>query len=580
MKDSSTYWSKVALALAVIALLAPQGTALAAQPRADKIDELMTAYHQLGRFNGAVLVAENGKVIYKKGLGLANMEWNLPNEPDTKFRLGSITKQFTATLIMQLVEQGKVKLDEKVSTYLPEYRKDTGGKVTVHQLLNHTSGIPSYTSQPGFFENTSRDPYTVVEFVKQHASGDLEFEPGAKFSYNNSGYFLLGAIIEKVTGKSYEQALKENILDPAGMKNTGYDHWGTVIKKRASGYTKDPDGYKNAAYLDMSLPYAAGSLYSTVEDLYLWDQALYGDKLLSAKSRELMFTPNLENYGYGWVITKAPVGDGKETVASISHGGGINGFSTLITRLVDSKHLIVLLDNTSQGGHQGGITANITNILYDKPYTLPKPSIAEAMLKTILERDLESAIKQYRDLKAKDATAYDFGEGELNMLGYQLLGTQKTREAIEVFKLNVEAYPQGANTYDSLAEAYMVNGDKALAIENYKKSLQLNPQNAGAKDKIKQLESPEVKVATAVYDAYVGEYELAPGFVLAITKEGEKLMAQATGQPKVEIFPESETKFVLRVVDAQITFVKDEGGRVTGLILHQGGRDVPGKKVK
>ena len=579
MKDHSRYRSKATLALAVIALLAQQGTALA-QSKADKIDELMTAYHQHGRFNGAVLVAENGKVVYKKGLGLANMEWNIPNEPDTKFRLGSITKQFTATLIMQLVEQGRVKLDEKVSTYLPDYRKDTGGKVTIHQLLNHTSGIPSYTSQPGFFANTSRDPYTVEAFVKQHASGDLEFEPGSKFSYNNSGYFLLGAIIEKITGKSYEQALKEYILDPVGMKNTGYDHWDTVIKKRASGYTRDPEGYKNAAYLDMSLPYAAGSLYSTVEDLYLWDQALYGDKVLSAKSKELMFTPALENYAYGWAVTKAPVGDGKETVASISHGGGINGFNTLITRLVDNKHLIVLLDNTSQGEHQGGITANITNILYDKPYTLPRPSIADAMFKTIGERDVEAAIRQYRELKAKDATAYDFGEGELNTLGYRLLGMQKTREAIEVFKLNVEAYSQGANTYDSLAEAYMINGDKALAVENYKKSLQLNPQNANAEAKLKQLESPDVKVAPAVYDAYVGEYELAPGFVLAITKEGEKLMAQATGQPKVEIFPESETKFLLRVVDAQITFVKDESGRVTNLILHQSGRDVPGKKVK
>ena len=269
----------------------------------------MTAANKYRLFNGSVLVAENGKVIYKKGLGLAQMEWNIPNTPDTRFRLGSITKQFTATLILQLVEQGKVKLDGKVSDYLPAYRKDIGEKVTVHQLLNHTSGIPSYTGLPGFFNDVSRNPYTVDDFIKKYASNDLEFEPGSKFSYNNSGYFLLGAIVEKVTGQTYEKALKERILDPLGMKNTGYDHHGTLIEKRASGYQKTPDGYVNAPYLDMSIPYAAGSMYSTVEDLYLWDQALYTDRVLSAATKELMYKPNLEDYAYGWVVTKGQGGN-------------------------------------------------------------------------------------------------------------------------------------------------------------------------------------------------------------------------------------------------------------------------------
>ena len=215
------------------------------------------------------------------------MEWDIPNTPDTRFRLGSITKQFTAMLTLQLVEQGKIKLDGKIADYLPDYRKDIGEKVTVHHLLTHTSGIPSYTGQPGFFENVSRNPYKVADFVKKYTSGDLEFEPGSKFSYNNSGYFLLGAIIERVTGKSYEQVLKENIFDPLGMKNTGYDHHDHAHSETRSGYAKTPDGYTNAAYLDMSIPYAAGSMYSTVEDLYLWDQALYTDKLLTAQSKEL-----------------------------------------------------------------------------------------------------------------------------------------------------------------------------------------------------------------------------------------------------------------------------------------------------
>ena len=367
-----------ALFLFLIVFLAGQGSGYA-QDKSVKIDELMKIYQSYGQFNGAVLVAENGKVIYKKGLGLANMEWNIPNETDTKFRLGSITKQFTAALILQLVEQGKIKLDGKISDYLPDYRKDVGDKITVHHLLTHTSGIPSYTSQPKFFEDVSRNPFVVADFVKKYASGDLEFEPGSKFSYNNSGYFLLGAIIEKVSGKPYEQVLKENILDPLGMKNTGYDHFDAVLSKRASGYNKTPKGYINAPYLDMSIPYAAGSLYSTVEDLYLWDRALYSDKILSAKSKELMFKPNLENYGYGFGITNAALGDTKQTVPVISHTGGINGFNTIIVRLIGNQHLIVLLDNTSQGRNLDKISKDITNILYNQPYSQPKKSIAEAL---------------------------------------------------------------------------------------------------------------------------------------------------------------------------------------------------------
>lgn len=271
-----------ALIICAMILVALQGHAHAQShsQKAAKIDELMTLANKYRLFNGSVLVAENGKVIYKKGFGLANMEWNIPNTPETRFRLGSITKQFTATLILQLVEQGKVKLDGRLSDYLPEYRKDVGEKVTVHQLLNHTSGIPSYTSQPGFLKDVSRNPYSVDEFVKKFASNSLEFEPGSKFSYNNSGYFLLGAIIEKVTGQPYEKVLKEKIFDPLGMKSTGYDHYATILEKRASGYEKTPEGYANAPYLDMSLPYSAGSMYSTVEDLYLWDQALYTDRVL------------------------------------------------------------------------------------------------------------------------------------------------------------------------------------------------------------------------------------------------------------------------------------------------------------
>ena len=576
-------WQTRALVVCAMILVALQSTALGqhtARNNAAKIDEVMTAANKYRLFNGSVLVAEDGKVIYKKGLGLANMEWNIPNTPDTRFRLGSITKQFTAALILQLVEQGKVKLDGKVSDYLPAYRKDIGEKVTVHQLLNHTSGIPSYTSLPGFFNDVSRNPFTVDDFIKKYASNDLEFDPGSKFSYNNSGYFLLGAIIEKVTGQTYERALKEQILDPLGMKNTGYDHYGTVIEKRASGYQKTPDGYVNAAYLDMSLPYSAGAMYSTVEDLYLWDQALYTERVVSAASKDLMFKPNLSDYAYGWVVTKAKLGNGTDSTSKIAHGGGINGFNTLIVRFPAQKHLIVLLDNTSQGRNLEQLERALTNILYNQPYNLPKMSIAEVLFKTIGEKGIEAGLAQYRDLKTRQANVYDFSEPELNRLGYQLLEAKKLKEAVEVFKLNVAEYRQGFNTYDSLGEAYMVSGNTELAILNYKKSLELNPQNTGATEMLKRLENKTVAVDPKTYDAYAGEYEVTPTFIVKVFKEGDKLMTQATGQPAFELFPDGENKFFLRVVNAKVTFTRDDKGSVTGLVIHQGGQDAAGKKIK
>jgi CubicO group peptidase (beta-lactamase class C family) len=573
----------VAILLLVATIVSFHATA-SAQDKPTKIDQLISLYNKYGEFNGSALVSDNSKVIFEKGYGLANMEWNVPNTPDTKFRLGSITKQFTATLILQLAEQGKIKLDGKVVDYLPDYRKDTGSRVTIHNLLSHTSGIPNYTALPGFFQNVSRNPFTVGDFIKKYASGDLDFEPGSKFTYSNTNYFLLGAIIEKVTGKPYEQVLKENIFDPLGMKNSGYDHWATIIGKRATGYSKTPRGYQTAPYLDMSIPYAAGSLYSTVEDLYLWDQALYTDKILSAKSRELMFKPNLNHYGYGFVMTNATLAaPNKLAVPVIQHNGGINGFSTVIVRMVNDNRLIVLLDNTERGEYLDRMVLGIMSILYDQPYDMPKRSIAEAMLNTILDKDVATAVKQYRDIKASvSASEYDFGEMELNRLGYQLLQRQKVAEAIEIFKLNVEVYPQAANVYDSLGEAYMIHGDKELAIANYKKSLELNPQNANATQKLATLnkQQKEVTVDPKIYETYAGDYELSPDFIITITAENGKLMAQATGQPKFELFATSETDFFLKAIPAQVTFVKDDQGKVTQLILNQNGRKMPAKKIR
>jgi CubicO group peptidase (beta-lactamase class C family) len=563
--------SKIVRAIALSLLLTP---ALFAATHAEKIDALLSAYNKQRYFNGSALVAENGKVILRKGYGLANMEWQIPNGPDTKFRLGSITKQFTSMVIMQLVGEGKINLDETITTYLPDYRKDTGSKVTVRHLLTHTSGIPSYTSLPGFFQNDSRDPYSVADFVKKYASGDLEFEPSSKWVYDNSGYFLLGAIIERVTGKTYEEALKERIFEPLGMKDSGYDHHKTILLKRATGYQLTPNGYETAPYLDMSIPYAAGSLYSTVDDLFKWDRALYTDKLLSADLKKTMFTPVLQNYAFGWTVRKMKLDDDKTEVATIGHNGGINGFNTLEIRLPDTQSLVVLLDNTSRGDKLDAAAKGVIDILNGLEAPAPKASLVDELMKTLATGDARAAIARYRELKSKSPQAFDFAERELNLLGYTLLQRGRVTDAIDVFLLNVEAYPKSSNVYDSLGEAYAVHGDRDLAIANYKKSIELDPKNTNGAEALKRLENPPAKIDAATLDKYVGTYELAPSFNIVVTREGEKLFGQATGQPKFEMAADSPTEFHLLVVPAKITFAPDG----SSLTLHQGGRDMPGKR--
>lgn len=561
-----------AYALLVVAL----STQLLAATKAERIDALVQKYNALHQFNGAVLVADDSGVLLKKGYGYANFEWQIPNTPDTKFRIGSVTKQFTSMVIMQLVSEGKINLDEKITTYLPDYRKDTGDRVTVRHLLTHTSGIPSYTSQAGFFRDVSRNPFAVDDFVKKYASGGLEFEPGSKWVYNNSGYFLLGAIIEKVTGKKYADVLQERIFTPVGMKSSGYDLAATIIPKRANGYQVAGDGYTNAPYLDMSIPYAAGSLYSTVEDMYLWDRALYTDKLLSEDLKKVMYTPVLHDYAFGWHVEKPKLDDGSE-IDTIGHTGGINGFNSIILRVPAKKEVVVLLDNTSRGDKLDPLALSILSVLHDVKPNDPKKSLVEALDPTVKSGKGADIIDKFRELRATNE--YEFKERDLNNLGYRLLGQNRVDDAIEVFKLNVELFPKSGNVHDSLGEAYATKGQKELAIACYRKAFELDPKNTNAMNAIKRLEAP-ADTKQVPLEAFVGKYAISPTFVLSFFIEDGKLMTQATGQQKLGLRAESATEFAVMGVPARVSFELGADGKATSVTLHQGGRDVPAKRIE
>jgi CubicO group peptidase (beta-lactamase class C family) len=334
-----------------------------------KIDELLAAHAKVNGFSGSVLLASRGVPIFAKGVGYANVEWQIPNTTTTKFRIGSMTKQFTSMLVMQLREQGKVKLEDSVCVYVAPC-PDAWKPVNIHHLLTHTSGIPTYTGIAAW-QATMMMPKTIEQMVAIFRDLPLEWVPGEKFAYNNSGYFLLGVVIEKAAGKKYEQALQDMILTPLGLTDTGYDWSKTIIARRASGYSGKGDTLQNAAALDMQQPYAAGSMYSTVDDILKWDQALYTEKLLPAAAKQLMWTPVKENYAYGWGVPPPAAAFGGHR--RLAHSGGINGFSSMIVRLPDPNVTVIVLANNNTV-NASAIARDVGAIYYGLPYTVPQPA--------------------------------------------------------------------------------------------------------------------------------------------------------------------------------------------------------------
>lgn len=544
-----------------------------AQSTAERIDALVQRYHDLGQINGAVLVAENGEVIYEEGVGEADMTFDVPNTADTRFLIGSVTKNFTGALILQLMEEGRVDVQAPISTYLPEYPAEVGDRVTVHHLLTHSSGIPSYTGLPEFRTEIVANPQEPEDLIAYVQDLELEFEPGAEFRYNNSGYVLLGMVVEAVTGEPFAEVLEERILDPLGMETAGVYDSREIVPDLADGYVSTPAGYQHASPWNMTAAYAAGAMYGTPRDLYVWDRALHDERVFeNAETYDLFYGPYIGGYGYGWFVKDEQVGE--QSVRIVEHGGGLDGFITGFRRFPEDGHLIVITDNTM--GEVGALMNGITQILYGEAAPEPVPSIATAIRPVVEAQGYEAALAEYRRLREAQPEAYDFGEDELNALGYVYLRDGDTETAIDVFRLNVEAFPEAFNPYDSLGEGYMVAGDTARAVENYRRSLELNPANENARQMLRTMgveveDAETVELSPEALERYVGTYQLQPGFNIEITREGGRLFGQGTGQPRFELFAQSEDRFFLKAVNAQIEFHDYEDGAADTFTLFQNG---------
>jgi CubicO group peptidase (beta-lactamase class C family) len=308
-----------------------------AQDIAARLDQVVQPYAAKKEFMGSVLVARDGAVLLSKGYGFADLEWDIPNSPSTKFRLGSITKQFTAASILLLEERGKLKVEDPIKKHMPD-APAAWDKITIFNLLTHTSGIPSFTSFPDY-QATEAMPTSAGKLVARFRDKALEFQPGEKWNYSNSGYVLLGYLIEKISGEPYSKFVQDNIFTPLGMQDSGYDSNAAIIPHRASGYTPHDGGMVHAGYIDMTIPHAAGALYSTTGDLLRWERGLFGGKLLSAESLRKMTAPFKSDYAFGLGVKAV---NGRK---AISHGGGIEGFNTFLAYYPDDKLTVVVLAN-------------------------------------------------------------------------------------------------------------------------------------------------------------------------------------------------------------------------------------------
>jgi len=527
----------------LVAILAGLGSCVIHAQDASRMDTIVRSYADTRAFMGAVLVARDGQVLFDKAYGFANLEWSIPNTTTTKFRLGSVTKQFTAASILLLEERGKLKTSDPVGKYMPDAPAAWSG-ITIFHLLTHTSGIPNFTSFPEY-RQLERFDTPVRDVVAKFRDRPLDFAPGEKMLYSNSGYVVLGYLVEKISGQDYDSFVQQNIFTPLGMKDTGYDSNTRIIPQRAAGYTPAPGGLRNADFVHMSVPHGAGALYSTTHDLLLWEQGLFGGKLLSAGSLAKMTTPFKSDYGMGVMIQTV---NGRRR---ISHGGSIEGFNTSLAYFPDSKVVVVSL---------GNVNGNAPDRMSDQ---LGGFAHGDAVQLTTERIEVPVA----REILARYVGTYQLAPQVSLMMtldGSQLMTQLSGQPKLPVF-------PQSETLFFLKvvdAQLEFVKDEKgavSAAILHQNGRDQKAPR---VSDTV--LERREVNVAPAILASYAGTYTLRPGADLVVTVENGQLVTQLGPQPKVPFFAESESRFFARIVDAQIEFSKDATGAIVGLKLHQG----------
>lgn len=536
------------------------------------VDSIMNANYKPDGPGAAILIAKQGVPIFRKAYGLANIELNVSNKPEYVFRIGSMSKQFTAVCILQLVQEGKLRLQDDIKKYLPGYSSH-GRHITIENLLSHTSGITSYTEKKDFGPKAVIDQ-SKDDIMNYFMNDSLLFEPGTDWSYSNSGYFLAGLIVEKVSGISLTEYLHKNIFQPLGMLNTHVGNYDSIISKSVNGYESAGYGkYKPASYLSWSWPYAAGAIVSNVDDLLKWDNALYTDNIIKhewlKKGWESFVLPNGQNtnYGFGWTVGKY------HGLEFITHAGGINGFLSDGIRVPSQHTYVVILTNTTSTSPSPLLSAIA---LFVAGQVNAKPSfnvIDEKMLEeytgvyTIHRSGSRIVInstdeKMYRYLTVRGDTLFS-----------QIKGGSK-KPLLNISK-DFFAFKSG----NSYCKFHRNDNGTIRSLEIFNEPIQYGPTELELKTDVPlPKERQAVTVDINKLEQVKGKYDFGGGFFVQVSIEVGKIFMQATGQEKEEIFAENETSFFLKTVDATIEFLYDNG-KVTGMVINQGGK-YQAKKVE
>lgn len=513
--------------------------------------------------------------------GVKSLKTNEPLDENSVFEIGSISKTFTGLLLADMVLKGKLKLDDPLQSLLPvglNAPTRNGASISLVNMANHTSSLPRMPDN--FNPSNPANPYIdyseeqLFDFLNSY---ELTRDIGSRYEYSNYAVGLLGHLLALKNNTTYEDLMVAVIADPLGMDNTRVKFSDEMLTNLAMGHR----GRIQVENWDLTTLAGAGAIRSTAVDMIKYVAAnmgiektnLYPAMQLAHKNSR---TEGAEPIvGLGW-HTQILDGD-----SIIWHNGGTGGYRTFAGFTEDGKAGVVVLSNSSTGADDLGI-----HLLHPKAQLNKiKPSIGAKMQEVIDSEGVSAALETYKELRKNPADIYDFSENQLNDLGYYYLAKQELEKALAVFKLNVENYPESSNVYDSYGEAFLEQGNNEKAIENYKKSVEINPGNQGGLKKLKELGVhadsliKEIIIDEDILASYVGNYELAPGFILSVTRDGNQMSAQATGQPQFPIFPKSETVFYLKVVEAQLTFNRSDDNKVESVTLLQAGQTLIGPKL-
>lgn len=538
---------------------APAAPAAApASPLAADLDAYLDSIYGADEPGAAVLVARGGETVLREGYGMADLELGVELRPDHVFRIGSITKQFTAVGILMLAQEGELSLDDEITEYLPDY-PTRGHRITVEHLLHHTSGIRSYTGMPEY-RAMMREDVELDSLIAGFRDEPLDFAPGEDWSYSNSGYVLLGKILEVASGEDYADFVRERIFEPAGMTDSYYGDASRIIPGRAEGYARTDDGWRNAEYLSMTLPHAAGALLSTVDDLARWYGALESGDLVEPALLERAYTPAVledgrsTGYGYGWQIGRA---FGRRT---IEHGGGINGFLTYALRIPEEDLLVVVLTNRVDDDPAPAPVA-----LELARRALGEPAEPETL--SLPPEALEEYVGVYR-VNEQERRAITLEDGRL----YSRRTGGEKYEILPVAE-DVFVYP-GSRT------RAVFERDASGEVVRVRMRPRAGPETVAPRTDETSLRPEAMDLPAEVLERYTGDYRYGPDRVLTIVLVDGGLRGRLTGQPEVTLEAESETRFRAVEVPAWVEFEVGEDGRAEAAVVIQGGRETRAPRIR